>query len=69
MGRKDAAASAFAEARKLRSELVPPSADDNLLLIAESGTAPTKIGSGEFKEKMEPHRGTPGIVCTAFDRG
>jgi tetratricopeptide (TPR) repeat protein len=66
MGRKDAAASAFAEAHKLRSELTPPSAEDNLLLIAESGTAPTKIGSGEFKEKMEPHRGTPGAVRIAF---
>jgi tetratricopeptide (TPR) repeat protein len=69
MGRKDAAASAFAEARKLRPKLAPPSADDNLLLIAESGTAPTKIGSGEFKEKMEPHRGTPGVVRTAFTVG
>jgi hypothetical protein len=49
--------------------LVPPSADDNLLLIAESGTAPTKIGSGEYKEKMEPHRGTPGVVRTAFTVG
>jgi tetratricopeptide (TPR) repeat protein len=69
MGRKDAAASAFAEAHKLRSELVAPSPNDNLLLIAESGTSPTKVSSGEFKEKMEPHRGTPGVVRTAFTIG
>lgn len=69
MGRKDAADSAFAEAHKLRSELAAPSPNDNLLLIAESGTAPTKVGSGGFKEKMEPHRGTPGVVRTAFTMG
>jgi tetratricopeptide (TPR) repeat protein len=69
MDRKDAAASAFVEAHKLRSELVAPSPKDNLLLIAESGTAPSKIGTGEFKEKMEPHRGIPGVVRTAFTMG
>jgi tetratricopeptide (TPR) repeat protein len=69
MGRKDAAADAFKEARKLRSDLAPPSPEDNLLLIAESGTAPTKVGIGDFNEKMEPHRGTPGMMHTAFTMG
>jgi len=51
------AAESFAEARGYRDGLTSPGADDNLLLIAESGKAPVKLAAGEYREALQFRRG------------
>ena len=53
-----AAAEKYAEATSGRPGLPPPPADADMLLVAESGTGPTKAGEGEHREKLVFNEGS-----------
>ncbi len=57
LGDDDMAEEAFAEVKKFRADFVPPDFGDNVLLIAETGTAPQKIATGKGQSEL---RFTPG---------
>lgn len=57
-GNRDLAKQSFDEVKNLKSEFDPPKEDDNLLLIAETGTSPVKFGDGPKKSLLKFRRGT-----------
>jgi hypothetical protein len=52
LGQPNTAQEKFAAAAQMRPGLLPPPPDARLLLIAESGTGPVKVGEGQHKEKL-----------------
>ena len=69
MGKASAAQEGFKEARKLRTGLMAPALQDNLLLIVETGTSPVKVNAGEHGEMMEQKQGKAGWLSAKFDVG
>lgn len=57
MGDTNAAQSLYAEAKLLRPDLNLPPARDNLLVIAETGTAPRKVSDGIGHAELKFRRG------------
>lgn len=35
-----------------QGDVIPPHADDNVIIVAEAGQAPVKLGTGEYQEKL-----------------
>jgi tetratricopeptide (TPR) repeat protein len=58
-GSRSSAAEEFAQAQKLRADLVPPRPADNLLMLAEVGAAPVKIRAGQYGEVQRMRAGAP----------
>jgi len=58
LGDDGLAREAFEEVRQIRPDFVPPARGDNVLLIAETGTAPMKIGAGAGDSELRLTRGT-----------
>jgi tetratricopeptide (TPR) repeat protein len=56
-GSESLAAESFAETRRLRPEFVEPAPDHNVLLLAETGTAPVKYGDGPQNSLLRFRRG------------
>ena len=67
MGRS--ASEDVAEARAINPALPSPASDANLLVIVESGTAPSKFSLGEHNEQLQYFQGyvDPGIVPIQID--
>jgi tetratricopeptide (TPR) repeat protein len=57
LGDQALARQGFDEARTLKPAFTPPAADHNVLLIAETGTAPVKWGDGPRRSLLRYHRG------------
>jgi len=57
LGDDGMAEEAFKEVKQFRADFVPPKFGDNVLLIAETGTAPRKIATGKGQSEL---RFTPG---------
>ncbi len=57
LGDDDLAREAFKEVKDLRPDFTPPARGDNVLLIAETGTAPMKIGAGQGNAELRLVRG------------
>ena len=62
LGNKSLADDAFEEAREHNAALASPSERHNLLMIAETGSAPRKAALGDFKEKLAFSRGETQLV-------
>ena len=58
-GQRGNAAEEFERARKLRPDLLPPQAGDDVLMLAELGAAPIKFRSGQFGELQRMRAGAP----------
>lgn len=58
-GQRSAAAEEFERARRQRPALAAPQPGDNLLLLAELGSAPIKFRSGQFGELQRMRSGPP----------
>ncbi len=56
-GSEGLAADSFAEAAKLKPEIPAPDASHNVLLLAETGTAPVKFGDGPKRSLLRFRRG------------
>jgi tetratricopeptide (TPR) repeat protein len=56
-GSEGLAAESFAETRRLRPEFTEPAAGHNVLLLAETGTAPVKYGDGPKASLLRFRRG------------
>ena len=56
-GDADLARESFAQARALRGDLVEPPAGHDLLVLAETGFGPVKVGAGEYGEQVIFFRG------------
>ena len=57
-GSESLAADSFAETTKLKPELRAPARSHNVLLLAETGTAPVKFGDGPKRSLLKFRRGT-----------
>ena len=60
-GDKSQAADSFADAVKIDAKLKTPGPSDNVLVLAELGTAPLKVGDGQYKEKMVFKQASSGV--------
>jgi len=58
-GSRSSAAEEFERARKLRAELSLPREGDNLLMLAEVGSAPVKFRAGQYGELQRMRAGAP----------
>lgn len=58
-GSKGSADEEFQRARQLRADLAPPRAGDNLLMLAEVGSAPVKARAGTYGELQRMRPGEP----------
>ncbi|UCD10965.1 MAG: hypothetical protein JSU88_09865 [Nitrospinaceae bacterium] len=58
LGDDDLAREAFEEVRQIRPDFVPPERGDNVLLLAETGHGPVKIGTGAGDAELRLVRGS-----------
>jgi len=57
LGDTQLAAAAYEEVKSLRPDFTPPAADDNVLVLAETGRSPKKVASGRGGAELRYTRG------------
>jgi len=71
-GDTTAAGEEFTAANRVRATLPIPTAEDNVLVVVESGSSPVKVGTGKYRENLSFQRGalapSPGISVAYANR-